>query len=173
MPTPTPTLPTLTVGITSPGDLALVSERQITVLGAVTGQNPTVDVNGIAASVTIETDSDGRVLAMLTLGPDNGFDNNVVDANFAGNSGLAATFIATGMTPGDPSQTIVSGIVLDNTNQQPVQGVTTSRVLTCIARQTRRDSSRSNLRLRATFTSLQTAALPYVKAVGLGWFSRW
>ncbi len=75
------------------------------------------------SSVTIETDSDGRVLAMLTLGPEDGFDNNVVDADFAGNSGLAATFVATGRIPGDPSQTIVSGVVLDNTNQ-PVPGVT-------------------------------------------------
>ena len=40
-----------------------------------------------AESLTVDSDTDGRVLVVLTLGPDEGFDNNVVSATFEGNRG--------------------------------------------------------------------------------------
>lgn len=72
---------------------------------------------------TVTTDSDGRAQAVLTLGPDEGFDNNLVEANFTGSAGFAATFTASGKTPGKPEDTRISGVVLDNSNN-PIQGVT-------------------------------------------------
>lgn len=75
------------------------------------------------SELTVNTDSDGRAQAVLTLGLDEGFDNNLVSAAFPGNPGTAATFMASGKVAGDPQQTKISGVVLDNTNQ-PVPGVT-------------------------------------------------
>lgn len=74
-------------------------------------------------SVSINTDSDGRALAVFTLGPGDGFDNNVVEATFDGNPGLPATFIASGLVPGKASDTSISGVVLDNSDE-PIAGVT-------------------------------------------------
>lgn len=78
--------------------------------------------NGQAAK-TVTTDSDGRAQAVLTLGPGEGFDNNLVEANFPGNPGFAASFTASGKTVGQPEDTTISGVVLDNSNN-PIQGVT-------------------------------------------------
>jgi hypothetical protein len=78
---------------------------------------------GGQAETTVTTDSDGRIAAVLTLGPDEGFDNNLVVANFPGNPGLAASFIASGKTVGEPEDTKISGVVLDNSNN-PIEGVT-------------------------------------------------
>lgn len=80
--------------------------------------------NGLA-NLTVDTDASGRAVALLTLGPEEGFDNNVVEADFAGLVGLPATFVATGKVPGDPAATRVSGVVLDNSDI-PVPGVTLS-----------------------------------------------
>jgi hypothetical protein len=74
-------------------------------------------------SLTVDTDSDGRAEAVLTLGPEEGPDGNVVVASFAGNAEPAAVYVASGKVPGNPAQTRVSGVVLDNTNQ-PIAGVT-------------------------------------------------
>lgn len=79
-------------------------------------------LNGQAAFETV-SDSDGRALAVLTLGPDAGQDNNVVEANFPGNTGFAAAFAASAKIPGDPAQTSISGVVQDNSNA-PIPGVT-------------------------------------------------
>ena len=76
-----------------------------------------------ATTLNTKTDSDGRVLAVLTLGSQPGQDNNVVEANFTGNTGFSASFTATGKVPGNPSQTSISGIVLDNSNN-PIPNVT-------------------------------------------------
>ena len=78
--------------------------------------------NGLP-EVTANSDTDGRVSALLTLGPEEGVSNNVVEAHLAGiaNSPVAA-FTATARVAGDPAQTSVSGIVLDNSNL-PVPGV--------------------------------------------------
>src|SRR5262249_10895147 len=69
------------------------------------------------------SDDDGRVAATLTVGPDEGADNNVVEASFAGNAGFPAAFTASGRTPGPASATRISGVVLDNSNN-PIPGVT-------------------------------------------------
>ena len=44
-------------------------------------------------NITLNTDSVARALAVLTLGPDEGFDDNVVEATFPGNPGFPATSI--------------------------------------------------------------------------------
>lgn len=74
-------------------------------------------------SVEVLTDSDGRALAVLTLGPEPGIDNNAVSATFPGNTGFPAGFVASAKVPGDPAETSISGVVLDNTDQ-PIEGVT-------------------------------------------------
>ena len=63
------------------------------------------------------------IASVLTLGADAGSSNNVVEANFPGNAGLPAAFAASGKTPGNPANTTISGVVLDNSNA-PIQGVT-------------------------------------------------
>lgn len=72
---------------------------------------------------TITTDSNGRAIAVLTLGLHDGINNNVVEATFPGNPGLAAAFAASGRAPGNPANTTISGVVLDNSNN-PIQGAT-------------------------------------------------
>ena len=74
-------------------------------------------------SLTTSTDPNGRALATLTLGTQPGNDNNVVTANFPGNPGLSSTFTASAKAPGNPANTTISGVVLDNSNN-PIQGVT-------------------------------------------------
>jgi hypothetical protein len=74
-------------------------------------------------SYTTTSDSDGRVEAVLTLGPADGINNNQVQATFTGNAGLPVTFTATGRIPGPAANTIISGVVLTNSNQ-PISGVT-------------------------------------------------
>ena len=71
------------------------------------------------------TDSRGRAVGILTLGLLEGVNNNVVTATFSGLSldNLPATFTASGRTPGLPSETKISGVVLDNSNI-PLEGVT-------------------------------------------------
>lgn len=75
------------------------------------------------STVNAVTDSDGRVEQILTLGPQNGISNNVVTANFAGNTGLPASFTATSYIPGPPQNTTITGVVLDNSSR-PIPGVT-------------------------------------------------
>ncbi len=78
---------------------------------------------GGVTTVTNNSDSDGRALVDLVLGPLPGIENNVVEATFLANTGAVAKFIATAMTPGNPTATQISGVVLDNTNK-PIPGVT-------------------------------------------------
>lgn len=78
--------------------------------------------NGQAATTT-DTDSDGRALAVLTLGPQDGIANNVVEATFFGNPGFPAAFSASGRELGNPAATQITGVVLDNSNN-PVPGIT-------------------------------------------------
>ncbi len=82
-------------------------------------------------SVTLVSDSDGRVAATLILGVQEGNANNVVAATFAGNSGFPAGFTASGRVAGDPAATVISGVVLDN-NNVPIAGVTMRAVLTSL-----------------------------------------
>jgi hypothetical protein len=59
------------------------------------------------------TDSDGRASAQLTLGPRAGLDVQRAVARLAGTDALAG-FTASALVPGDPGQTKISGVVLDN-----------------------------------------------------------
>lgn len=79
-------------------------------------------------SITGTTDSDGRAAATLTLGFQEGNANNLVTANFVGNTGFPVSFKASGLGPGDPKNTVISGVVLDNTNQ-PIAGATIRALL--------------------------------------------
>ncbi len=76
---------------------------------------------GGQTALTTTSDSDGRVQAVLTLSATAG--PNAVTANFTGNTGLPATFTATGLVPGPAANTTISGVVLDNSNN-PIVGVT-------------------------------------------------
>jgi hypothetical protein len=69
------------------------------------------------------TDSDGRAQVTLTLGPDPGINNNIMQAAFEGQPGPPVTFAGSGLAIGPRSETRVSGVVLDNSNL-PVPGVT-------------------------------------------------
>jgi hypothetical protein len=75
------------------------------------------------ASITVNTDPDGRAVAVLTLGSAAGIENNTVSATVPNLAGLPAVFIASAYAPGDAANTRISGVVLDNTNQ-PIPGVT-------------------------------------------------
>ena len=68
------------------------------------------------------TDKDGRASAHLTLGPDEGLDMQRVNASLVGTNAVAG-FTASGFVPGDPGQTSISGVVLDN-QDNPLPGVT-------------------------------------------------
>jgi hypothetical protein len=80
-------------------------------------------------TATVDTDSDGRAAVTLSLGLQEGNANNIVQATFPSNSGLAAAFTASGRAPGDAEKTTVTGVVLDNSNQ-PIPGVIVRAVLT-------------------------------------------
>src|SRR5262249_44160777 len=81
--------------------------------------------------VTVTTDSDGRAAAALTLGPHEGNADNLIKATFPSNQSFPAAFTASGRVSGDPARTIISGVVLDNSNV-PIPGVTIRAVLTNI-----------------------------------------
>lgn len=84
---------------------------------------------GGQSSFTVNSDSDGRVAATLTLGFQEGNANNLVEANFPANESFPASFTASGRAPGDVDKTTISGVVLDNSNV-PIPGVTIRAVLT-------------------------------------------
>ncbi|MHB8744266.1 MAG: carboxypeptidase-like regulatory domain-containing protein [Sulfuricaulis sp.] len=75
-----------------------------------------------ATSYTTTTDSDGRASANLTLGSETGLDAQRVTATLVGTA-LYAGFTASALTSGDPGQTSVSGVVLDN-QDHPLPSVT-------------------------------------------------
>src|SRR5262249_11149790 len=50
-------------------------------------------------SIVQNTDSDGRALAVLTLGPLDGIANQLVEVTFPGNTGPTAQFMATALRP--------------------------------------------------------------------------
>ncbi len=76
-------------------------------------------------TVTKPTDSDGRASAVLTLAQEEGINNNVVSASLAGLPDATSAFSASGLTPGNSTNTRVTGIVLDNGNT-PLANVTAS-----------------------------------------------
>jgi len=82
---------------------------------------------------TVNTDSDGRAAANLTLGLLEGEGNNVVEVAFPSSQGLPIAFKASGRVAGNPAETSISGVVLDNSNA-PIPGVTVRAVLTTALR---------------------------------------
>jgi len=81
--------------------------------------------NGEAIYETL-TDSDGRATAQLTLGNLTGIDAQRVTAvliDAPEGEVINAGFTATAFVSGDPGQTSVSGVILDN-QDQPIPGVT-------------------------------------------------
>ncbi|MEM1204479.1 MAG: PKD domain-containing protein, partial [Acidobacteriota bacterium] len=74
--------------------------------------------------ITLTSDVHGAVSAVLTLGPEEGVANNSVLATVGTGPGApTAAFAASGRTAGDPADTAIVGVVLDNTDR-PVPGVT-------------------------------------------------
>ena len=71
----------------------------------------------------VTTDSRGRAIVTWTLGPLVGVANNTARASLAGAAGEPASFVASSRVAGDPAQTRIAGVVLDNTDQ-PVPGAT-------------------------------------------------
>lgn len=78
---------------------------------------------------TVNTDSDGRAAATLSLGFQEGNANNLIEADFPSNQSFPASFTASGRAPGPAANTTISGVVLDNSNV-PIPGVTIRAVLT-------------------------------------------
>ncbi len=79
--------------------------------------------SGPTATLQTVSDADGRIAARLILGPDQGINNNLVEALLPGSASFPAAFTANGLIPGPADQTRISGVVLDNSNS-PIPGVT-------------------------------------------------
>jgi hypothetical protein len=77
-------------------------------------------VNGQTRAI-VPTSQTGHAEVDFTLGPFSG--NNIVEADFPGNSGLPATFVIFGLLRNESEPTRFTGLVLDNANQ-PIQGAT-------------------------------------------------
>jgi PKD repeat protein len=76
-------------------------------------------------ATTVMTNSDGRAMATLTLGQQEGINNNTVTADFPNDTNAAVSFYASGFSSGAAANTSVSGIVLDNA-LNPVPNATAS-----------------------------------------------
>ncbi len=75
-------------------------------------------------TLSLASDTDGRLIASFTTDPAEGIANNVVAATIDSlPGGPAVSFTASTLSAYDPSQTAISGVVLDNSNQ-PVPGAT-------------------------------------------------
>ena len=79
--------------------------------------------SGPTTTLQTVSDADGRIAARLILGPDQGINNNLVEALLPGSASFPAAFTANGLIPGPADQTRISGVVLDNSNN-PIPGVT-------------------------------------------------
>ncbi len=80
--------------------------------------------NNGQSTLSLTTDNDGRLIAALITDPNEGVAGNVVEATIdALPRSPVASFIASTWAAGDPNETAVSGVVLDNSNV-PVAGVT-------------------------------------------------
>jgi len=117
------------------GGVGAALAEPLSVLVTDAGQNPVVDaavtfevVAGTgtvagAATAVVETDENGRASVAYSLGPEVGLDNHRVEARFAGLTNEPATFKASGFVLGDPADTRLGGVVLDNQGD-PVPGTT-------------------------------------------------
>jgi PKD repeat protein len=106
--------------------LALVTDAQGNAVGGVDVEFAVLEGGGTfegVASITRTTNMDGEVSAVLTLGPQDGLNNNVVVASIVGFLDAQTTFTASGRGTGPASDTSVSGVVLDN-QDLPMANVT-------------------------------------------------
>jgi len=86
--------------------------------------------------MTVVTDGDGRASAVYRLGLDEGISNEVVTAGVSAIQSIApATFVASALAAGDPAETTILGLVLDNANN-PVPGATVELAGTGLTTQT-------------------------------------
>jgi len=69
-----------------------------------------------------KTDKDGRASAHFTLGAEEGLDKQRISATLVGTNARTG-FTVSGFMPGDPGQTSVVGVVLDN-QDKPIPAVT-------------------------------------------------
>jgi hypothetical protein len=75
-------------------------------------------------TLSLTSDSDGRLIASFITDPAEGVANNVVEATIdALPTGPVVSFTASALAAYDPALTAISGVVLDNSNQ-PVPGAT-------------------------------------------------
>ena len=65
-------------------------------------------------TATKVTDSDGHAAVVMVLDQQPGINNNSASASFTGLTGAPAVFTATGLSPSNAANTVVTGIVLDN-----------------------------------------------------------
>ncbi|NJL26867.1 MAG: hypothetical protein HC897_02785 [Thermoanaerobaculia bacterium] len=133
--TAAPTAINVVSGDNQKGGVARALARPLVVLVTDAGQNPVAGVpvsfevvagDGAVdggVSTVVLSDEDGRAAVALTLGPEAGLDNNLVEARFPGLATLPATFKASALVLGDPAETRLSGVVLDNQGA-PVPGTT-------------------------------------------------
>jgi PKD repeat protein len=91
--------------------------------GVTVNFTPTGASDGTLDNPAPVTDQNGKAIASLTLGQQEGLGNYVVNADFAGDTGSPVAFISSAYAPGPVANTSVSGTVLDNT-QTPVQNAT-------------------------------------------------
>ena len=73
-------------------------------------------------SIINQTDMDGRASASFILGSEEGLDVQRVTAKLVGTD-ASSGFTASGFIPGDPGETAISGVVLDN-QDRPMPAVT-------------------------------------------------
>jgi PKD repeat protein len=75
------------------------------------------------STLQVSTDINGMASALLNLGQQEGINNNVVSATFTGNTGPAASFVASSQAAGPAAITSISGLVEDDSNT-PIPGAT-------------------------------------------------
>ena len=75
------------------------------------------------STLQVSTDINGMANALLVLGQQEGTNNNVVSATFAGDTGQPASFVASSQAAGPPQITSISGLVEDDSNT-PIPGAT-------------------------------------------------
>lgn len=94
----------------------IVSDARYNPIPGVTVTYTVTAGDGTLDHTSVTTDSNGKAIASLTLGQQEGVGNYIVQANIAGNTGLPITFASSGYAPGPVANTSVSGVVLDNAN---------------------------------------------------------
>lgn len=80
---------------------------------------------GGETEIVVPTNSDGKAGALLTLGQQEGINNQLVEVAFPGWTGLPVVFTASAVVAGNPVDTTVSGVVLDNADK-PIIGALAS-----------------------------------------------